>query len=515
MALTVSHRVGKIAALATNYYDPIGIVLAGGLAHVAEFYGRGLTIVDIANPLAPALRSQLPLANRVTGLAASGRHVYLTGADRLLQIVDATSPSAPVLTASLPGSSYSIASHGTHIYVVSYGGTTANTLRIFDAVNPTAPVLVSQTVIGSGFSVIIVIGTIAYVCTDNTIGGGNWLRLYDVSNPAAPIPRGAVSLGTATFRCMTTDGRHAFVGVGDNPASSRLLIYDVSNPAVPPVATGSLLVNGIPGEVALASDKLYLNFFLSRPDALILDTIDVSDVAAPILLDYTSLGSGDGSDMAVLGELLLMPGLTFDVYARAADQATGSVRVAGIMVDSAGASNGGLINGLTFGVVSGEGISSRRRVPGDNPFGIDFYTAFANRMAITNDGRVGIGRVDPQQMLHVNGAVAGVGPYLNLSDQRFKQHVAPIANAVERVARLQGVTFNWKRDTASGLAFPDGRQMGLLAQEVELVFPEAVTTDDDGTKSVAYSTLIPVLVQAIKEQQHQIDDLRRALIARE
>ena len=515
MALTTSDRTGKVASIVTNHNFPTGIVLSGSLAHVAEYENERLSTVDITDPLNPVLRSQLSLGARSNGIAVSGRHVYLTGIDRLLQIVDVTNPSAPQVTASLPGSSFSIAAHGTHVYVVSYGGRVANTLQVFNASNPSAPLLVSQTTIGSGFSEIVVIGTIAYICTDDTSGGGDWLRLYDVSNPAAPLPLGAVSLGDR-FWCMTTDGRHAFVGVGETAASSRLLIYDVSNPAAAPIAKGSMRVNDSPSRVALAGDRLYLTeYVLARPPfgyALILDTIDVSNVDAPALLDYTSLGSGDGVEMAVLGDLLFIPGVNFDVYARLADQTTGSLRVAGgLMVDSAGASNGGLINGVTFGVVSGEGISSRRRVPGDNPFGIDFYTAFLNRMAITNDGRVGIGLVNPQQVLHVNGAVAGVGPYLDLSDQRLKEHVTSIANPIEKVGQLRGVTFDWKRDAHPEWALPQERQMGLLAQEVEAVFPEAVTTDDDGTKSVAYSKLIPVLVEAIKAQQAQIEDLKRAL----
>jgi hypothetical protein len=73
------------------------------------------------------------------------------------------------------------------------------------------------------------------------------------------------------------------------------------------------------------------------------------------------------------------------------------------------------------------------------------------------------------------------------------------------------VTFEWKREAHPEWALPQGRQIGLPAQEVETVFPEAVTTDDDGIKSVAYSTLIPVLVEAIKAQQAQIEDLKRAL----
>ena len=514
MALATSRRIGKIATLVTNHQSATAIALDHGLAYVGEYDGRRLTIVDVNDPTGPVLRSQLPLANQVIAVAASGSHVYLTGNGKQLQIVDATNPAAPVIRASLPGVGFSIAADATHVYLTTFGPG-ANKLRIFDVTLPGSPVLMSEIAIGSGFSDLVVIGTVAYLCTDNLLGGGNWLRMYNVANPASPVLGGSVPLGSATFRCLTTDGKHAYVGVGDSAGTSRLLVFDVSNPTAPPVAKGSLVINDIPIRGVLANNTLYLSFFLSGI-AVILDTIDVSSVATPVLLDYTSLGSGDGAQMVSLGDYLLIPGVQFDIFAKPADQTAASLRVAaGVMVDSAGVSNGGLVNGITFGAVSGEGISSRRHLPGDNAFGIDFYTAFANRMAITNGGRVGIGRMAPEHTLDVNGSVAGVGPYLNLSDGRYKQRVMPILNAVERVERLQGVTFDWSPEARPDLAFPEGRQLGLLAQEVESVFPEAVTTAGDGTKSVAYSTLIPVLIQAIKEQQQQIDALKEALGTRE
>ncbi|WP_035357593.1 hypothetical protein [Edaphobacter aggregans] len=79
MALTTSLRTGKVASLVTNHNYSIGIVLSCSLAHVAEYSGQRLTTVDITDPLNPVLRSQLPLGNRVNGIAVSGRHVYLAG----------------------------------------------------------------------------------------------------------------------------------------------------------------------------------------------------------------------------------------------------------------------------------------------------------------------------------------------------------------------------------------------------------------------------------------------------
>ena len=488
------------------------MAVVGNTAYVGEFFARRLTILDISDRRAPVLRGQLAVGPEVTGLAASGSYVYLTGLGGHLQIVDVVNPTAPLSTSFLAGSGYAIAASGTFAYLVTYEGATGNKLKIFNVTNPVAPALQSETGVGTGFSNIIVIGTTAYLCSSNVNGGGNWLRLYDISNPASPVLTGSVSLGAATYRCMTTDGTYAYVGVGDGPGTSRLSIYNVSNPAAAPVAMGSLQVNDIPATIAVTGSTVYLTFYVGATSALILDTIDVSDVTAPSLSDYTSLGSGDGGIIEPVDGYLFIPGQQFDVYAVGADQATASLRVSGgLMVDSVGRSNGGLINGITFGVISGEGISSRRTVPGGNPYGIDFYTAFTNRMAITNGGRVGVGVVEPQYTLHVNGSVAGVGAYANVSDGRYKQRLTPIPNAVERVAQLHGVRFEWKRDDRPDLELPEGQQLGLIAQEVEGVFPEAVSTADDGTKSIAYSTLIPVLVEAVKEQHHEIASLRAAL----
>jgi hypothetical protein len=56
--------------------------------------------------------------------------------------------------------------------------------------------------------------------------------------------------------------------------------------------------------------------------------------------------------------------------------------------------------------------------------------------------------------------------------------------------------------------FPAGRQIGVIAQEVEKVIPEIVNTADDGYKSVEYAKLVAVLIEAVKEQQLEIDELQ-------
>lgn len=132
-------------------------------------------------------------------------------------------------------------------------------------------------------------------------------------------------------------------------------------------------------------------------------------------------------------------------------------------------------------------------------------------MTIRNDGRVGIKTTNPQYDLHVNGSVAGVGAYNNLSDLRLKSDVRALPDALAQVMRLQGVSFSWRRDEHPELNFSKGRHLGFIAQEVEKVLPEAVSKDGNGLYSVAYDSVIPVLVEAVKTQQQQIESQQKRL----
>lgn len=91
------------------------------------------------------------------------------------------------------------------------------------------------------------------------------------------------------------------------------------------------------------------------------------------------------------------------------------------------------------------------------------------------------------------------------SDARFKQNVEPLTNALNKVLNLQGVTYEWRRSEFPEQNFPEGREMGFIAQQLEKVAPEAVRNGPDGSRAVSYQQIIPLLSQAIKEQQAIID----------
>ena len=84
----------------------------------------------------------------------------------------------------------------------------------------------------------------------------------------------------------------------------------------------------------------------------------------------------------------------------------------------------------------------------------------------------------------------------------LKTNIQTVENALEIVDNLRGVSFEWKENGK--------KSYGVIAQELEKVAPELVMTDEkeDGIKSVAYGNLVGYLIEAVKEQQKQIDELK-------
>jgi Chaperone of endosialidase/Head domain of trimeric autotransporter adhesin len=262
-----------------------------------------------------------------------------------------------------------------------------------------------------------------------------------------------------------------------------------------------------------------------------------------------------------------------------------------IYIDASNKNDGTLTgNTLLFGTFNGtgEGISSKRTATG-NQYGLDFYTGSANRMSITNVGNVGIGTNNPDAPLTLGnafgkrinvftgssgnvgmsvqpgyfqiygdypGVTVGLGYQQNslisggnptgfqynleiygngnatlrgtltqLSDIRLKKDITPLQNSLQKITQLNGYNYYWKNENSDS-----SKQTGVLAQEVQKLFPELVKENKEGILSVNYSGLIPVLIESIKgeqkliekeqqqidalsthdkEQQNQIDELKK------
>jgi len=181
-------------------------------------------------------------------------------------------------------------------------------------------------------------------------------------------------------------------------------------------------------------------------------------------------------------------------------------------LDINNATNGGLIQlsraGVGFGQLYNNASEVQLRSIAAVP--LVFGTNSSEKMRITSAGNVGIGTTSPSYNLHVEGNVSGISIYAShdiaaFSDITVKKEVKRIENAIEKVKELNGYTYV-RTDDETGT-----RRAGVIAQEVQKVLPEVVSANPDGTLNVAYSNMIALLIEGMKEQQKEIDELKKLL----
>jgi len=95
------------------------------------------------------------------------------------------------------------------------------------------------------------------------------------------------------------------------------------------------------------------------------------------------------------------------------------------------------------------------------------------------------------------------------SDERLKTNIEPIVGSLDKIMSIGGYEFDWI--PMEGIHDNSGHDIGVIAQEVQKVLPEIVTTRDNGYMAVKYEKMIAVLIEAIKEQQKQIDEIKSKL----
>jgi trimeric autotransporter adhesin len=204
---------------------------------------------------------------------------------------------------------------------------------------------------------------------------------------------------------------------------------------------------------------------------------------------------------------------------------TNSQTTSEIVVQSNNNTDGGFV-GLAISNIFNDGAAIYQRSGSHLRFG----TSDLERMRITETGNVGIGMIGASYKLDVSGstrisgslAVGNILPSATVgridaandvvaystSDARFKTNIFPISSSLEKIQQIRGVEFDWISDIKHGY---EGHDVGVIAQELEKVLPEVVTTRDNGYKAVKYEKIVPLLIEAIKEQQKQIDELRAKL----
>ena len=160
------------------------------------------------------------------------------------------------------------------------------------------------------------------------------------------------------------------------------------------------------------------------------------------------------------------------------------------------------------------------------------YYANQNVLLAYGGGNVGIGTNNsPSQKLEVSGkakittslAVGAITPSattgridasndvvaFSTSDVRLKDNIKSIDKALDKVNSIQGIEFDWiEKQEVHGNS---GHDIGVIAQEIEKILPDVVTTRDNGYKAVKYEKIVPLLIEAIKDLSKQVDGLKRLI----
>lgn len=126
---------------------------------------------------------------------------------------------------------------------------------------------------------------------------------------------------------------------------------------------------------------------------------------------------------------------------------------------------------------------------------------------LTGGGTTGTVTVGLNSTVAISGNMTAAAFYYS-SDRNLKKNIEPLDDSLDKILQLQGVSFDWKST--------DQASVGLIAQDVEKVYPELVTTDPKtGLKAVEYGNLVAPLIEAVKTQQQEIDELKAEVDALE
>lgn len=169
-----------------------------------------------------------------------------------------------------------------------------------------------------------------------------------------------------------------------------------------------------------------------------------------------------------------------------------------------------IITGNTiWNFVGSNGLESVVTAPGGEEKTLTFQADSTGSMRI---GSLGVGTTATGilgEIRATNDITAFSG-----SDRNLKENIVPIENALEKVKKINGVTYDWKDDYIEKRGGEDGvyvrkNDVGVIAQEIEEILPQIVTEREDGTKAVKYERIVALLIEAVKDLSAEIDELKK------
>lgn len=471
--------------------------IQGNYAYVVtSATGNDFHVVDISSVTAPVQVASINLVTNARAVTVRGKYAYVgttaTGDD--FHVIDISNPLAPVEVASLEmdASVNDIVLVGQYAYV----GTDAagDDFHVIDVSNPLVPVEVSSINLADSVNGIAVQGRYAYVAT--TLLGDDF-HVIDINDPLNPLEISSLDL-PATANKVVVNGQYAYVTT--DATGNDVHVIRISNPLLPVEVGGVNLITSA-RDLVLAGNYLYVTSLGTGND---LHVIDVSTPASPVEVGGADTGAGDGQAVKIVGRYVYLTSSTGgnDLH----------------VIDISGASLQSLtsqsLSGGTLSVQNEVTVGGRLRVGLGIFAGVEGLQSDGS-LSVLGDGAsyiagaLGVGTTSTSSKLTVAGSIRSsslLGGSVNLttdangviirdpSDERLKENITEVENALDLLTELRGVRYEWRDKERFG----DQIEIGFIAQEVDLIIPEVVRKGGEYW-SINTRNILAVVVEGVKE----------------
>jgi hypothetical protein len=325
------------------------------------------------------------------------------------------------------------------------------------------------------------------------------------------------------------------LAAADNLDLTSSGIVNVGNIQSVGIVTATSFSGNISGVAATFTGNVSIAGTLTYEDVTNIDSIGIVTARAGIILGPTAntirLGTGttisspssdtftiltggservrvDSSGRVGIGSSAASPNQQLHIrtdqagytWTRIDNQSSSASAYAGLMLGAFGNS---------WGIVNGSSAANSNSLA----FVVDAGGTNTERARISSSGGVSIGTTANPGA----GAIFATGDITAFysSDIRLKKDIQPISEPIKKLMEISGVTYKWNeeylKDKDVDGYFVRETEVGVIAQDVEKVLPEVVATRENGYKAVRYEKLVALLIEAVKDQQKQIDELKARL----